>query len=184
MQAKSREFVVRPIYEALLKDEKSISAENGCRSFRTSRSADRMQARYDVIKSVSLVEAPMMKRSPLVPAPIQDRIFACQTEDDWDDEGATGITKEACTTALKFLEAVLTRNARIPMPRISSSVFGAVTFQWRNEDDHLIIRAFPNSELVSYHSEETGGLREIGKEARNEATQRVVNLFNSHVLQN
>ena len=84
-----------------------------------------------------------------VPVSVQNRIFACQTEDDWDDEGAIGITRKACLKAIKFLEDTLKCDARVPMPRISASVFGAVTFQWRNEEDHLIIRAFPNSETVS-----------------------------------
>lgn len=120
----------------------------------------------------------------IVPASARDRIFACQTEDNWDDEGATGITSAACMAALRFLGEVLRRNAQTPMPRISPSVFGAVTFQWQNEDEHLIIRVFPNADVVSYHSEKIGVFRNISKENRSAAIQRVLNLFNSHAPQN
>ena len=91
-----------------------------------------------------------------------------------------GITEASCKASIHFLNDVLERNGLVPIPRISASAFGAVTFQWRNDNEHLIIRVFSDTGLVSYHDEVIGEFREISEEPRSKAVERVLRLFQAH----
>ena len=134
--------------------------------------------------TIFMPSLPIGLKRLLIPTSVRSSIYACQTENDWDDEGAIGVTREACAMAYQFLEDVLERDARLPIPRVSPSVFGAVTFQWRNDEEHLVLRVLPGSEAVSYHIEKIGVFRKIGEESRSAAVQRVLNLFKSHAPSN
>lgn len=125
-------------------------------------------------------EASMLTRVLRVPEATRERILACQREEDWDEEGGMGITESSCKASVRFLEDVLERKEALPMPRISASAFGAVTFQWRNGNEHLIIRVFSDTGLVFHHSEVIGEFRDVGEEPRSEAVERVLRLFASY----
>ena len=121
--------------------------------------------------------------SSCVPDAVRERILACQTEDDWDDEGATGITFEACEAAIAFLEAVWKCSDTVPVPGISPSVYGAVSLYWRSQEEHLIIRPFAGS--VSFQHEKEGSSSVYAVETLGQAVHRVLTFFSAaHAQQN
>lgn len=114
-----------------------------------------------------------------VPEAVRQRIFDCQTEDNWDDEGATGITWKSCNAALEFLQEVLERDNSIPIPSISPSVYGQVTLHWRNGGKHLIARPSADTDLTFYRFSEAEGVSSYGDASRNQVMQRVLNFFSA-----
>ena len=122
-------------------------------------------------------EAAMITHISRVPEGKRKEIFACQTEDDWDDEGAVGITFQACESAAQFLEEVLGRDSSIPMPRISPSVFGSVTLHWRKDGKHLIVRPSSDPNLAYYRQEEPDSISSYGDESREQVIQCVLQFF-------
>jgi len=110
-----------------------------------------------------------------IPVEIREAIFACQREEGWDLEEANAVTEEACRSALRFLETLLVEKPDIATPRVSASVLGAVTLEWRTGDRHLAVRIFPDFGPVFYISEEPQDIRAQGYEDRYRAIRRVVN---------
>ena len=54
-----------------------------------------------------------------VPDALRKIVYDCQTEDNWDDEDAIGITPEACEAAIRFLGSVMKYDETIQLPDVS-----------------------------------------------------------------
>jgi hypothetical protein len=121
---------------------------------------------------------PMIAIAPLIPEPVKQQILKCGTEDDWDDEGAVGITTDLCNVAIDFINAVLNRDASVPIPKVSPSVFGTVTLAWRKMNSHLIVRPAINS--VYYRYEDRRKNSTYGTEPPQEAILRIIQFFDSY----
>jgi hypothetical protein len=119
----------------------------------------------------------MSVMTPPLLEPIRRLILECRTEDNWDDEGAVGITQAACEHAIQFLQSVLERDEAIRVPEISPSVFGSVTFHWQRGESHLVVRPWPNTDQVYFRYERPEAASIYGDEPQEQVIHRVVNFF-------
>jgi hypothetical protein len=117
----------------------------------------------------------MITIAPLIPGPLKQQILTCVTEDDWDDEGASGVTRALCNVAIDFVNALLSNDKSVPLPKVSPSVFGTVTLAWGSECSHLIIR--PAIDSVYYRYEEAHTNSSYGTETQKQAISRVIHFF-------
>jgi hypothetical protein len=120
----------------------------------------------------------MITIAPRIPEKLKKQILACVTEDDWDDEGAIGITPEFCTIAIDFTNAVLNADESIPLPHVSPSVFGTVTLAWRNGSEHLIVR--PAKDSAYYRYESAWSTNSYGMDSLREVMLRVIKFYDGN----
>lgn len=118
-----------------------------------------------------------------IPDALRNRLLACQTEDNWDDEGATGISVEACQAAIRFLEEVLSCDASIPLPRVSSSIYGEVSLYWFNQGNHLIVRPSIDPDRIYYRNETIDCPSVSGLVTQKQAIERILNLYSADHVQ-
>ena len=114
-----------------------------------------------------------------VPETTRQSILACQTEDNWDDEEALGVTLQACEAAFCFLQALLDNDLTIPMPKVSPSLDGTVGLYWRNGSSHLIVCPAADSASAFYQYERAGTASMYGIENIREALTKVLTFFRS-----
>lgn len=116
----------------------------------------------------------MLAIESCVPDETRELILNCQTEDNWDDDGAIGVTAHACHVAIQFLEAVTQCDKTITMPGVSPSVFGSVTFHWKKGSKHLLVRPSPDADLAYYQYEHGVEETVYGDEPNKQLIQRVL----------
>jgi hypothetical protein len=121
----------------------------------------------------------MLTLTSRMPDNIRGFIRDCQTEDNWNDDDAIGITVHACDVAIQFLESVMERNASVKTPEISPSVFGSVTFHWQKGDKHLVVRPSPDADMAYYRYARLGHISIYGDEPKEQVIQRVLEFFRS-----
>ena len=138
--------------------------------------------RPPVVLSEARNEDSMIAGVSRVPEAVRQEILDCQMEEGWDLEDADAISAETCRSAIEFLEALLKKNPTMPLPLISPSVFGSITFEWNINGAHVSTRIFPDREIF-YMSEEGEGKRSHGNESRQQAITRVLIFLNSHYAQ-
>ena len=112
-------------------------------------------------------------RAPDVPADsesIETRVRALECPDDWDGEGARGVTPETCEAAIAFLARLRVEIPGLPDPRSASpSVLGAVTFSWRSGAQTLVLEvASPPTDRLYHqwrgaHRERSAGPESAGR---------------------
>lgn len=112
-----------------------------------------------------------------VPEALRQRILACQTEDNWDDDEAIGVTLQACEAAICFLQAVREHAPTLPIPNVSPSLDGTVGLYWRNGNSHLIVCPAPASDSAFYQYERVGTVSVHGTESIRETFNRVLTFF-------
>ncbi len=111
-----------------------------------------------------------------VPEAIRSRILSFEREEGWDLEDAKAVPLAACQSAIQFLETVLEKYPKVPIPQVSASVYGAVTLAWSKNRSHVAIRMFDEG-ATFYISEEPGGIRSRGYEDRQRSVVRVLDFF-------
>jgi hypothetical protein len=116
----------------------------------------------------------MLALESRVPDETRKLIHDCQTEDNWDDDGAVGITADACNVALQLLEAVIQHDKTLVMPGVSPSVFGSVTFHWKMGNRHLLVRPSPDTDLAYYQYEHGKDDSIYGDEPKRQVIERVL----------
>ena len=57
----------------------------------------------------------MIAIAPLIPERLRQQVMACVTEDNWDDDGAVGITQSQCNVAIDFINRILNEDKSIPL---------------------------------------------------------------------
>ncbi len=121
-------------------------------------------------------KATMITYIPRVPEAIRNRILSFEMKEGWDLEDAKAISVVACQSAIQFLETVLEKDVKVPIPQVSASVYGAVTLAWSKNGSHVAIRVFDEG-AAFYISEESGGMRSRGYEERQKSVVRVLDFF-------
>ncbi|HTE20845.1 MAG TPA: hypothetical protein VK689_20965 [Armatimonadota bacterium] len=88
----------------------------------------------------------------IAPLDLEAAVRSLQRGDDWDGEGARGVSRDACEAALAFLAEVRAAIQGLPDPTsVSPSVSGAVAFSWRRGREVLLVEVAAEMAELLYH---------------------------------